>query len=87
MMGHPSGQALYFFSTSPCAPPLVSIKGEEGNGHKHYTSYGLNTTLRDLGPTPSPDQFVTPTTNTPSSGTRQLDTRRKGITPQRPELV
>jgi hypothetical protein len=25
--GNPSDQALYFFSTSPCAPPLVSIKG------------------------------------------------------------
>jgi hypothetical protein len=26
-MGHPSNQALYFFFTSPCAAPLVAIKG------------------------------------------------------------
>jgi hypothetical protein len=26
-----------------------------------------NTNLRDLGPTPSPNQFVTPTTNNPST--------------------
>jgi hypothetical protein len=30
-----------------------------------------------LGPTPSPDLFVTPTTNNSSSGTRKLDTRRR----------
>jgi hypothetical protein len=32
---------------------------------------------RDLGSTPSPDQLVTPTTSTPSSKTRPLDTRRR----------
>jgi hypothetical protein len=39
------------------------------------TSYRSNTTLRDLGPTPSPDQLVTLTTNTPSSehGSSTLD--------------
>jgi hypothetical protein len=28
--GHPNNQALYFFVTSPCAPPLVTIKGRGG---------------------------------------------------------
>jgi hypothetical protein len=32
---------------------------------------------RDLGSIPSPNQFVTPTTNVPSARTQQLNTRRR----------
>jgi hypothetical protein len=28
--GHPNNQALCFFLLPPCAPPLVTIKGREG---------------------------------------------------------
>jgi hypothetical protein len=54
---------------------LASIKGRGGKPSQGLTNRIL--ILRDLGSTPSPDQFVTPTTNNPSTGTRQLDTRRR----------
>jgi hypothetical protein len=61
------------FTGIPFSPlPLTSIKGEEGNRHKGWRTEHLHS--GDLGSVPSPDQFVTPTINTPSARTRQLDT-------------
>jgi hypothetical protein len=63
--------------TSFLLPPC-DIKGREEQplqGLDHLLSFRSNSIRRDLGPTPSPVQIVTPTTNTPNSGTRQLDTR------------
>jgi hypothetical protein len=74
--GHPSGQALQLFFYFPCCPsPLVSIKGRGGQPSQGLTN--RTPILRDLGSTPSPDQFVNPTTNNPSTRTRQLDTGRR----------
>jgi hypothetical protein len=55
--------------------PLASIKRRGGQPSQRLTNRTL--VLRDLGSTPSPDQFVTPTTNNLSTGARQLDTGRR----------
>jgi hypothetical protein len=65
--------ALLLFPFLPF--PLASIKWRGGQPSQGLTNRTL--ILRDLGSTPSPDQFVTPTTNNPSTGTQQLDTRRR----------
>jgi hypothetical protein len=54
--------------------PLHDSSSDGSSSEEMPRSDRSNTTSRDLGSTPSPDQLVTPTTNTPRSGTRQLDT-------------
>jgi hypothetical protein len=71
----PAAKHCNFSLISLVALPLASIKGRGGQPSQGLTNRTL--ILRDLGSTPTPDQFVTPTTNNHSTGKRQLDTGRR----------
>jgi hypothetical protein len=69
--GHPSGQHCNSSFVSLFAlPPCVYKRDNRATVTRADES---NTRTKGLGSTPSPDQFVTPTTNNPSTGTRQLE--------------
>jgi hypothetical protein len=65
------------FCTSPCAPPLLTIKGRGRQRLQGLDLHRIKHHLPGLGPTPSPDHLVTPSSSTLSSGTRQHCTGRR----------
>jgi hypothetical protein len=73
----PATEHCTSFLLPPCAPPLVTIKGRGEQLLQGLDLLQIKHHFKGLGPTPSPDQFITPTTNTTSPGTRQLDTGRR----------
>jgi hypothetical protein len=72
--GHPSDQALYFFSPSPLRPPLASIKGRGEQTSQGLDLLQIEHHSKGLGSDALSRPVRNPTTNTPTSGTRQLDT-------------
>jgi hypothetical protein len=75
--GHPSNQALCYLLSPLCPSPCDYKRERRATVTRVRPPTDRTPFSRDLGLTPSPDQLVTPTTCTPSSGTRQLNTGRR----------
>jgi hypothetical protein len=65
------------FFTSPLCPSPCDYKRERRATTTRVRPTERTPFSRDLGSTPSPDQLVTTTKSTPSSGTRPLDTEHR----------